>query len=162
MDKRVILIFYFMVFSCYAYSQKIIDSDNIFFPALGLSIQEHLFGEANLCYGTGGTSLGSCGDDHEWISKIGSEFSFNNKDLVLGPKLSLEYVRGFLGARINLIDYTDFKTQDWRFTPEIGITLGSFIDIYYGYNIPLTNDRLNFVAENRVTLTIILPYIFGD
>jgi hypothetical protein len=127
---------------------------------VGLSLQKHLFGEISLCYGSGNLVGGSCGSTDVFFPKIGSEFTFDNKNLIIGPKLSFEYADEILGTRINIINYTNFKTQDWRVTPEIGISISAIIDIYYGYNIPLTSDRIIGVSGNRVSLTVNLPDTF--
>jgi len=112
-----------------------------------------------ICYGSGATTTGSCGSRDIAFPKLGSEFTFDNNNLILGPKISIENVFWLLGTRLNVIDYTDFKQQDWRFTPEIGISFGGLLSIYYGYNIPLSNKRINSVSENRITLTVNLPNV---
>ena len=155
MDKKLFLVTCFLLFASWASSQSIFE-DNTFFPSGGISIQKHIFGEAEVCYGSGDATCGSCGSDDVFFPKLGSEFTIDNSKLVLGPKFSCEYVYAFLGTRINIIDYTNFTKHDWRFTPEIGLSFCAIISIYYGYNIPLTEDRLSSVTTNRITLTFTL------
>lgn len=86
--------------------------------------------------------------------KVSSEFNFNFKQFFLGPKVSYEFDYYVIGARINLIDYTDFKQSDFRFTPEIGLTFVSYLNLFYGYNVPLSSGETRFAGTNRITLTI--------
>jgi hypothetical protein len=118
-----------------------------------LSYQKQLMGEIGLMdmNASGG---GPCNPPIAVGPKFSSEFNFISRQFFIGPKISYEADFILFGARLNIIDYTDFKQNDFRFTPEIGLTIIGFIDLFYGYNIPLSSTRLDYIGTNRITLTI--------
>ncbi len=96
--------------------------------------------------------------------QLGTEFSFNKNDFVLGPKLSYEFILLVFNARANLTCYTNLKNTDLRFTPEIGISRFGLPSLYYGYNIPLQKNEFNCISRHRVSIVFnLIPYIWkGD
>ncbi len=136
----------------------------------GVSYQKQVFGELGMMYATDVGSRYLDGPRYIAIiigPKISSEFNFKFNHFIIGPKISYEadIWLGYLlmGTRLNVIDYTDFKQNDFRFTPEIGLSFLSFVDLFYGYNIPLSSTRADFAGTNRITLTISFgPRAFHD
>lgn len=152
---------------------------NGFVPSYGCSFQYHFVGELGLQYGIGkvwdGTTLFEYGHPYSlFYPRIATEFYFVRKDLCLGPKIALEYIYRWFCTRANIIDYINFHDQhDLRFTPEIGIafhnvTIDSsdffeLINVYYGYNIPVGENRIADIPGNRVTISInLIQYHYVD
>ena len=85
--------------------------------------------------------------------KFGGEFNLNS-NFYVAPKVGLEYDNFLLGGRISLADYTNFNQHDWKFTPEGGLTLVGAINIFYGYNISLTSNRIDGIGSHRISISI--------
>jgi len=135
------------------------DSDNSnghgFAFSGGVSFQKQFMGEVGLMYYSVAAE-GSCSPSIIVGPKVASEFNFrfNNNRFIAGPKISYEADITILGIRANLIDYTDFKQGDICFTPEVGITIMAWVNVFYGYNIPLSSSRTIIPGANRITITI--------
>jgi hypothetical protein len=82
-----------------------------------------------------------------------TEVNINDK-LFFGPKLGYEFSVMFVEARINFIDYFDFRgNNSFVFRPEIGATtfFGVF-SICYGYNLPLSNAKVKMTQPHVISL----------
>ena len=168
--EAMLLSYRLKVFSCFlllgfpviVYSQKndsIKESDKMFAFSCGINfpIQKQAMGEIGIMYYKD-LGEGPCNPGIVLGPKVSSEFNFRFNQFVIGPKISYEADLWFLGIRFNVIDYTNFKKNDFRFTPEIGLTFLGDLDLFYGYNILLSSTKFDFIGTNRVTLTInILP-----
>lgn len=76
---------------------------------------------------------------------------------MFSSKIGYEYFFLFLGGRINLINYTDFKNNQSCIRPEIGLSLVSFLTITYGYNINLS--KTDFLGVEGSVVSINIGYI---
>ena len=96
---------------------------------------------------------------------ISTEFllkSQSDNHNIIGPKIGFDCSNAALipwatipwGGRIDIIDYTDGKQTSIKILPQVGLSLLSIINIYYGYNIPLTNRSL--VNNNGSVFTLML------
>jgi len=94
---------------------------------------------------------------------LSSEFNFQFKDMILGPKLSYEYNFILAGVKLSYTHYFDLHgNADPRITPEAGISLVGFFNIFYGYNIPLTPHTFRSIGTHKVSIYInYIPRIFG-
>lgn len=129
-------------------------SKGYFAFSAGASYQKQFTGELGVTYFSD-VEDGPCTPRIVMGPKVASEFNFRfNNQFTLGPKISYEADFTIIGARVNLIDYTNFKENDICFTPEIGLTLMGYVNLFYGYNIPLSSDKTNIPGTNRITLTI--------
>jgi hypothetical protein len=119
----------------------------------GLSYQKQFVGELGVIYGYSG--LGDMCNPSGLIGlKLASEFNFTSNNFFIAPKIGGQIDFYILGARLNIIDYTNFNYHDFKFTPEIGLSLTGFVDLFYGYNFSLTEKRIHDIGTHRVTLTI--------
>ena len=88
-----------------------------------------------------------------------------SKKFRIGPRIGYyyNYFFGILSARGSIGYYTDFKYSSIDFIPEIGISIATFVAIYWGYNLPIYNG-LNYKSEQRLTFSIGLGMInkIGD
>jgi hypothetical protein len=121
----------------------------------GLAVQNQwtITGDIGLIYGENNQNIHVAGNGYKGI-KVGSEFNFSTNDFILGPKICYERTFLLVGGRLSLIDYTNFKTNDFRLTPEIGLSLLGLINIFYGWNFPLSDNRIPQIGIQRVSLTI--------
>jgi len=131
-----------------------IDEDKAhFIISAGISYQKELVGELGFIYGYSAPP-GPCTSGNLRGLKFATEFNFNSDNFFIAPKVGVEFDYLILGARLNIIDYTDFTYHDFKFTPEIGLSLMGAFDIFYGYNYSLTDKRIENIGTNRITLTI--------
>ena len=120
----------------------------------GISYQKQLVGEAGLMYGYSENG-GPCNPPIGPLGiKFSYEFNFESHHCFVAPKISYQCDLALIGIRISLIDYTNHIYNDYKFTPELGITLFGYLDLFYGYNIPLTKDKIENIGTNRITMTI--------
>lgn len=165
-DKRIYIVLLFILSSFIGVAQsRRFQCDSCptiqdgFTGSFGVSFQRHIDPEVGVIYCVS-TLKHSNAVPVVFLPKLSTEFYLAGGEPYLAPKISFEAFYAFAGARINLIDYTNFKISDYRFTPEIGLTLAGVIDIYYGYNIPIGNTRIENVVTNRITVTFnFIPYL---
>lgn len=102
-------------------------------------------------YGTSGISAGC---------EINLDF---NKGII-GPKISYETnFFPFLGAKANLIYYTNFGESAPCFTPELGLSFFGFLVLSSRYSVPFYNSKLLFKDTwdaVGVALTVNFPVKF--
>jgi hypothetical protein len=88
--------------------------------------------------------------------RIGSEFSLND-NFFIAPKVGAEFNFFFISAKMSLINYTDFKHYEPKITPEIGLSIVGFLNFTYGYNIPLSQRRMENVPTYRFSVILNIP-----
>jgi hypothetical protein len=74
------------------------------------------------------------------------------EDPVFGPKIGYEVTAGLLGLAADVTYYTDFNRESVVLTPKAGISILGFADLFYGYNIQLSDDTFKSVSRNRFSL----------
>ncbi len=122
---------------------------------IGNDIRYFLKGEVGMLYGKPDKSISSCfsGELGSYF-KLGTEFNTGPDSFIVGPKIGYEFSLLILGGGISMVDYTDFKTQDIRLVPEVGISLLGRANLFYGFNIHLNENRFQEISRNRVTLSV--------
>jgi hypothetical protein len=91
---------------------------------------------------------------------LGVEFNHSLKGeerSIIAPKFSFEAHYVLFGARLNVIDYQTQGQHDWRFRPEAGLSLLGIVNVFYGYNIPLSENRFAEVQPHKISLALNLP-----
>lgn len=128
------------------------EDDTHFIFSTGLSNQKQLWGEVGIIYGK--TLRSSC--DRAGLAgvKLGTEFNFTPSKFMIAPKIGFEFDIAIFGARMNIIDYTDFTYHDFKFTPEIGLSFLGLVDVFYGYNYSISEKRIDNIGTHRLTLTV--------
>lgn len=94
-----------------------------------------------------------------WGPLIETGLAFVDSDTYLSSKLGYEYFLFFLGARANLIHYTDFSGNQFVFRPELGISLASYITFTYGYNLSFYSQGNLFPDGNVFSLNLAYPIL---
>jgi hypothetical protein len=142
-------------------SDKFINQDKRhFILSTGFVYDERFWGDIGIVYAkTNNTDLLKLGLAGY---RLGTEFTFAHDKFLLGPKISAEVDFWFFGMRMNIIDYTDFTYHDLKLTPEIGLTLDGQIDIFYGYNISLSESNIPYVGDHRLTVTLNFDRIYWN
>ena len=139
------------------------DAQNIFddmtknkdiIAGLGASCSEFTTGEISAML-SHQMYVGPCVPGYGYMGpRISTEFSFAKGGGFIAPKISYEANFIILGGRLGIADYTNFRTHEICFVPEAGFTYFGFIDLYFGYNIPLTTARLSKMQSAKFTVTL--------
>ncbi|WP_343747079.1 hypothetical protein [Fluviicola sp.] len=89
---------------------------------------------------------------------VGSDFRLS-KDLLMAPKVTLEYGYYFGVIRAGYLCYTDWNGRtDNRISAEIGFSLLSFVDLTYIHTFGFNHNPFN-LGNDYVNLTINVPFI---
>ncbi|MFD2717593.1 hypothetical protein ACFST9_02630 [Hymenobacter monticola] len=81
----------------------------------------------------------------------GLEMGAGPRHYVLAPKLSYEATAAFCGTRLDVAYYVvNFRTGGLRLTPQAGLLLWGFLNVFYGYSIPLTGSDLPELGPHRI------------
>jgi hypothetical protein len=83
----------------------------------------------------------------------------DDKNLLLGPKLGYEFTAGIIGTAVDLTYFIDHNydgensnRKSLVATPKIGLTILGFADLYYGYQIPISDREITSIYRNRFSL----------
>jgi hypothetical protein len=168
MKKTILVLYSLGLFISNVFSQsdttkqtisKVHEDKAHFILSAGISYQKQAVGEIGVIYGYSSLS-DVCNPGGVVGIKLASEFNFNRNKFFIAPKLGAELNYFIFGLRLNVIDYTDFMYHDFKFTPEIGLSLMGAINLFYGYNCSLTPKRLENIGTHRITLTVNFDRIF--
>ena len=73
-----------------------------------------------------------------------SEFGMKNNHFLYAPKITYSGNLIFLNGSISAINYNYSTNHSLYLRPQIGITLLGYVDLVYGYNIPLIDRNREF------------------
>lgn len=77
------------------------------------------------------------------------------KEMLFGPKLGVWFGSDTGGLGLNLICYTDGKSEAWRLRPEMGLGLSHF-KLAYGYNLVLSNKEIDNVNTSNISVQVMI------
>jgi hypothetical protein len=87
----------------------------------------------------------------------------DDSNLLVGPKLGYEFTAGVFGLASDITYFIDHNyngegstRRSVVATPKLGLTLLGFANLYYGYQIPLTDQRITSLSRNRFSLVFTL------
>lgn len=112
-------------------------------------------------------TLHICMDDYKQLMEFGvhasCEYNFIHSGNVFGPKIGVGMNhmlrKGFgYSCRLNLTDYDPGRTNDFRFSPQLGLTILGMVNIYYGYNFPLRKNNIPEIGYNKITVNFNIGY----
>ncbi len=93
----------------------------------------------------------------------------DDSNILLGPKLGYEFTAGLVGAAVDMTYFIDHNfdneggnRQAVQLTPKIGISILGFANLFYGYAIPLSNERITTLTRNRFSLVFNLNTYYFD
>lgn len=83
----------------------------------------------------------------------------DDQNFLIGPKLGYEFTAGVFGVAF---DVTYFYDKDYNqegddrrafvATPKGGLTILGFLDFFYGYQIPLSEQRITSLSRHRFSI----------
>jgi hypothetical protein len=117
----------------------------------GFIAQDHAWGELGVSYGRVGDFSRCGGSMLTSLFALTAECTFVNKDLLIAPKISYEFGAGIYVVKASLIRFEKTGIIDYRITPELGLNFQR-IGLFFGWNIPLSNSRLDFISNTRFSL----------
>ncbi len=148
---KFLFVLLFLVITLFGYSQDSLLVKKDFAPLLGYQQFQKSFvegGIARVRWSTNGiVSTMSYG--------IAGEIGVTDK--VYGIKTFFRY-GGSVNIGFNLVYYQEYekdKDNTLRFRPEIGFGSG-FVNLLYGYNLPITNSDFNTINTHAITLQFLL------
>jgi hypothetical protein len=125
-------------------------------PKFGVGVQDRAFFEVGLQYHSiyrHPLGLASQG------GYITVDVFLDNKNLLLGPKAGYEVTVGIFGIAADVTYFIDQNYNEagenrrsWVFTPKAGLTIFGFADLFYGYQIPISDQEITSIYRNRFSL----------
>lgn len=118
-------------------------------PKLGIGAQEVAFLEAGIQWHkiyVHPLSLASAGPYFTIDGLV------KDDEPIIGPKIGYEVTAGLIGLAADITYYTDFDRESVMLTPKAGLSLLGFANLFYGYNINLSDDQFNIISQNRFSL----------
>ena len=83
----------------------------------------------------------------------------DDSNILLGPKLGYELTAGLFGAAVDMTYFIDHNydheggnRSGIQLTPKVGISILGFADLFYGYAIPMTEEKISTITRNRFSL----------
>lgn len=85
----------------------------------------------------------------------------DEKNFLIGPKLGYEFTAGVFGAAFDVTYFYDnnydFEGNDRRAfvaTPKGGLSILGFLNFFYGYQIPISEQRITSLSRHRFSITV--------
>lgn len=137
-----------------------------FVPKIGAGIQERAFFEVGIQWHSIYSHPLSLASQGPYATV---DVFIDQKNILVGPKVGYEFTAGLLGAAFDItyfIDHNYNKEGDNRRafvgTPKIGLSILGFVDLYYGYQIPFSEERITSINRNRFSITFNLNKDYFD
>ena len=135
-------------------------------PKLGVGVQDRLFVEMGVQWHT------IYRHPLTLISKgpyCTVDLFIKQSNVLVGPKLGYEFTAGLLGAAFDVTYFIDHNynaeganRKAWVATPKIGLSILGFADLFYGYSIPLSEERITSISRNRFSLVFNINTYYFD
>jgi hypothetical protein len=119
-------------------------------PRVGVGVQDGPFAEAGLSFHKIYVHPLALASSAPYLTIEGV---FLKEDYILGAKAGYEVVAGLFGAAADVTYYTDFNKRSLMVTPKVGLSVFGFVNLFYGYNIPVSDDEFKSIDRNRFSLT---------
>jgi hypothetical protein len=118
-------------------------------PRLGAGVQESAFAEV-------GIALHKIYVHPLTLASTSAYFSVDGivkeGDPIIGPKIGYEFTAGMIGLAADVTYYTNFDKESLVFTPKAGISLLGFANLFYGFNMKLSDYQFPLISRNRFSL----------
>ncbi len=93
----------------------------------------------------------------------------DDSNILLGPKLGYEFTVGLVGIAADMTYFVDHNydgeggnRQALMVTPKVGISVLGFANLFYGYSIPLSDERIGTISRHRFSLVFNLNRDYFD
>ena len=157
--KRVIVLF-FLLGNILSFAQ-VVDTVNIkpferywtqprLIPRLGLGVEDGGFVEAGIVLHKIYVHPLSLASASPYVTLEGVILE---EDFILGTKLGYEITAGLLGIAADVTYYSDFDEDSFVLTPKAGVSVLGFANLFYGYNVVLSDHSFKSIDKNRFSLT---------
>lgn len=127
----------------------------------GAVFNTHAALDLGLIWGTydGG---GSCSFPTYAGVRAGLEYRDGTHAPLVAPKVGVEANFLIIATRLSVVDYRQGTLEDPRLVPEIGLWLPPAFQLLYGWNIPLSDERVPDLLHHRLSISVNLdPSIAG-
>ncbi len=125
----------------------------------GCSVGINYYNRPSLEVGIFSSDVPKSGND--WILAnqlifLNAEFTVNNKNAVIGPKIGYELNYVLFIGRISNACYYEFDKNifDNRLLIEGGASLFGHANLCYGYSLPVLNEEIKNIERHRLSLKI--------
>ena len=86
--------------------------------------------------------------------RIGVETNLRDgRNHTIAPKVGYEISATLFVIRLSAVNYFQNGNSEFRILPELGLSIYGWVNLTYGYGIPLHNGNLNNVSCHRVGLS---------
>ncbi|MBR9915429.1 MAG: hypothetical protein GYB32_11480 [Algicola sp.] len=86
--------------------------------------------------------------------RLGIESNIRSgNNYTIAPKIGYELSATVYVLRLSAVNYFQNSQSEFRLLPELGISLGGWANLTYGYGIPLKKADLNNVSHHRLALS---------
>ncbi len=93
----------------------------------------------------------------------------DDSNFLIGPKVGYQFTAGVFGASLDVTYFIDrnygmegINRNAWVTTPKVGISILGFADLFYGYEIPISSERITSISRNRFSLAFNLNRDYFD
>ena len=123
-------------------------------PYAGVNFQRHMFWEAGLQWAQYDEG-GSCSTPTYSAFKAGIEYMDAPTGRIIAPKVGASAEFYFLAFRGSVAGYAQGERVDPRAILEVGLSVPlCLVQFTYGWNIPLSGDRIDEVTDHRFGIAL--------
>ncbi len=98
-----------------------------------------------------------------WGPYISGGFGFKNGKEQMVTRIGYAGFIYLIGGRLSIIHYTDFEKNQFCLRPEVGLSLGGYISLTYGYNFNIYKQDIFKKQYHVLTLSLgISEVLFND
>ena len=73
---------------------------------------------------------------------------------IWGQKMGIEFDAFFISSKVSVSRYSQNNNSQFIFTPEIGLSLFTMLNVTYGHNFSLSNYSFNQISPNQISIGI--------
>ncbi len=85
----------------------------------------------------------------------------DHSNILVGPKVGYELTVGLIGIALDMTYFIDYNYDGeshtrnaWVTTPKAGLSILGFANLFYGYSIPISEQTIDSISRNRLSLVI--------
>ena len=170
MKEKIILVFALALLTnmCVAQNKDSIAEPKVksVFPGITLGTNYTSYWNAEASFLLGLTNTSEKATKIHSMLMHGPTFGFQlaryNHAFRAAPKFSYEYYTNFWGGRICVVDYLDDGIHSIYVSPEAGLSFGSFLNLFFGVNLPVSDAKIAEVKTFRFSATVDLLFFYFE
>lgn len=100
---------------------------------------------------------------------LAADIFIDDSNFLIGPKIGYEFTAGVFGLAADITYFIDenygdegIRRRAWVTTPKAGISILGFANLFYGYEIPISSERISSISRHRFSLTFNLNRDYFD